>query len=57
MENGTKEAAILETEEARLRARLNVLRDRVALLKSGHAGFAKRLADLEKEIEAANGGK
>lgn len=57
IDHGTRELEVLTKEETRLRDRLNVLRDRVALLKSAHAGFAKRLADIEKEIEALNGGK
>ena len=39
------EQSALTAEAARLGQRLNALRDRVALLKSGHRGLAKKLDD------------
>jgi len=51
------EQSALTAEEARLGQRLNALRDRVALLKSGHRGLAKKLDDIEKQIEALIGKK
>ena len=51
------EQSALTAEEARLSQRLNALRDRVALLKSGHRGLAKKLDDIEKQIEALIGKK
>ena len=51
------EQSALTAEEARLGQRLNALRDRVALLKSGHPGLAKKLDDIEKQIEALIGKK